>query len=254
MNTPETVTLSSDARFKLREILRSIPGSHDQWPDVQDVLDNDTVDVSELLRVLATVAAAVRTIVADTDRDLAQLRRERDIVRSYLGTTAELADLVPTQGAYTVHVQPTKAFTVDEAALTRWASRTGPAALEHDLPDHGSLDALEDSPSSILGFELLADLAITNHVIVGDPRLTLDIGAINDDAGEAIYIRITTREGDDPRRLSEWTRVDLTGHDVQDPAKACAYLHALCAAANKVLAEAGRTNLEPILAGKEHTR
>lgn len=99
MNTPETVALSSDARFKLREILRSIPGSHDQWPDVQDVLDTDTVDVDELLRVLATVRTAVRTIVAATDRDLAQLRRERDIVRSYLGTTAELGDLVPTQGA-----------------------------------------------------------------------------------------------------------------------------------------------------------
>lgn len=256
MNTPETVTLSSDARFKLREILRSIPGSHDQWPDVQDILDNDTVDVSELLRVLATVGAAARTIVTGADRDLAQLRRERDIVRSYLGTTAELADLVPTQGAYTVHVQPTKPFTVDEAALTRWATRPGPNTLEDDLPVHGSPHALENSDNPTLEFVQLAYLAIENHVLLGDPRLTLDLHAANDDDGAAFYARITNSDGPStaPGLISRWTPVELAPHDTPAIQKARTYLNAVCAAANKVLADARRTSPEPIGAGTENTR
>ncbi|MGL5442543.1 MAG: hypothetical protein ACRDDJ_08750 [[Mycobacterium] stephanolepidis] len=82
MNTSETITLSPDTRFRLREILRSIPGSHEQWAAIQDVLDTSTVDADELLNTLAAIAAAVRTIVTVADRDLAQLRRERDTVRT----------------------------------------------------------------------------------------------------------------------------------------------------------------------------
>lgn len=82
MSTPETLTLSADARFKLRETLRGIPGSHEQWADIQDVLDTDAVAVDELLNILAAIGAAVRTIVATTDRELAQLRREHDAVRT----------------------------------------------------------------------------------------------------------------------------------------------------------------------------
>ncbi len=44
MSSPGILTLSPDARFQLREILRGIPGSHDQWPDIQDVLETDTVE------------------------------------------------------------------------------------------------------------------------------------------------------------------------------------------------------------------
>ncbi|SKO15423.1 hypothetical protein [Mycobacteroides abscessus] len=87
MSSPETLAISPDARFKLREILRSIPGSHDQWADIQDVLDTDVVAVDELLNILAAIGATVRTIVVATDSELAQLRRERSTAGPCPGTT-----------------------------------------------------------------------------------------------------------------------------------------------------------------------
>lgn len=244
MNTTETVALSSDARFKLREILRSIPGSHDQWADVQDILEADDVDVGELLRVLATVSASVRRIVTTTDAELAQLRRERDVVRSYLGTSAELTDLVPEPVAYAVHLQPVKAYTVDPDALARWATRPGRGALEDDLPVHGSPNAWEDSENPTLEFVQLAYLAIENHVIVGDPRLTLDLHVANDDDGEAFYVRITNSEGalNVPGLISQWTPIEFADHDALAVDKASAYLNAVCAVANKVLSTATKEN------------
>lgn len=98
--TPETVTLSSDARFKLRETLRGIPGSHEQWPDIQDVLESDTVDAAELLNILAAIGAAVRAIVTAADRELAQLRRERDTARPCPGATR------PANAARAQQIQP----------------------------------------------------------------------------------------------------------------------------------------------------
>ncbi|MBN7324380.1 Uncharacterised protein [Mycobacteroides abscessus subsp. massiliense] len=256
MSTPETATLCGDARFKLREILRTIPGSHEQWADIQDVLDTDAVDVGELLRVLAAIRTAVRAIVTTTDRELAQLRRERDIVRSYLGITAELTELVPPHSAYTVHMQPTQAFTVDQAALTRWASRSGPAALEHDLPVHGSPFAINDSDNPTLEFVQLAYLAIENHVILGDPRLTLDVHVANDDDGEAFCVRLTNSYGPRtvPGLISQHTPLELAPHALPAVDKAHAYLNAVCAAANKVLADACPSTPEPIPAAKESTR
>lgn len=239
-----TVTLASDARFKLREILRDIPGSHPQWPDVQDVLETDTVDVGELLRVLSTVSASVRRIVTTTDQDLAQLRRERDVVRSYLGTRAELTDLVPAPAAYTVHLQPTNAYTVNPDALARWADRPGPGALEDDLPVHGSPNAWEDSENPTLEFVQLAYLAIENHVIVGDPRLTLDLHVANDDDGEAFYVRITNSEGalNVPGLISQWTPIEFADHGALAVDKAHVYLNAVCAAANEVLSATAKEN------------
>ena len=87
MSSPEILTLSPDVRFQLREILRGIPGSHDQWPEIQDVLETDTVDADELLNILAAIGAAVRAIVTTADRELAQLRRERDSARPCPGGT-----------------------------------------------------------------------------------------------------------------------------------------------------------------------
>lgn len=246
MNTTETVALSSDARFKLREILRSVPGSHDQWADVQDILDVDDVDVGELLRVLATVSASVRRIVTTTDRELAQLRRERDVVRSYLGTSTHLTDLVPEPAAYAVHLQPVKAYIVDPDALARWSNRPGPGALEDDLPVHGSPNVLENSDNPTLEFVQLAYLAIENHVIVGDPRLTLDLHVANDDDGEAFYVRITNSGGalNVPGLISQWTPIEFIDHDAPAGEKAHAYLNAVCAAANKVLSAPTKENAQ----------
>lgn len=100
MSAPETLTICPNSRFKLREILRGIPGSYEQWADIQDVLDTDDVAVDELLNILAAIGAAARTIVTTTDRELAQLRREHATARTCTVNAGRTQQIQPITGTH----------------------------------------------------------------------------------------------------------------------------------------------------------
>lgn len=244
MTTPETLPLSSDTRFKLREILRDIPGSHEHWADIQDVLDETTVDTGELLRVLATVRTSVRTIVTKTDQELAQLRRERDTVRSYLGTTASLTDLVPTGAAFAVQPLGIQAFDVDVAALQRWIFNIGAETVMDKLPVYGHpLLPHSTTPTAELA-EFIAD-AYAERVLVADPRLTVEMLVADSLDGLGYHVRILNRQHPAQRfgLIGAWTGFEFADLEADVFDQALRYLTDVTNAANEVLEAINRPGL-----------
>lgn len=244
MSTPETLTLTSDTRFKLREILRDIPGSHEQWADIQDVLDEVTVDAGELLRVLATVRTSVRTIVTTTDRELAQLRRERDTVRSYLGTSASLTDLVPTGAVFAAQSLGIQPFDVDAEALQRWIFNIGADAVMDKLPVYGHpLLPHSTTPTAELA-EFIAD-AYAERVLVVDPRLTLDMLVADSIDGLGYHVRILNRQYPAQRfgLIGAWTAFEFADLKAGVFDQVIRYLTDVTTAANEVLEAINRPDL-----------
>lgn len=244
MTAPQTLTLSSDARFKLREILRDIPGSHEQWADIQDVLDADTVDAGELLRVLATVRTSVRTIVTTTDRELAQLRRERDAVRSYLGVTASLTDLAATGEAFTVQALDIEPFDIDPEALRHWIFKIGTDAVMDKLPVYGHpLLPHSTTPTAELA-EFIAD-AYAERVLIADERLTLDLLTADSIDGLGYHVRILNRQCPAHRfgLVGAWTAFEFTNLEAAVFDQSMGYLTQVKAAANTIVAALNRTGL-----------
>lgn len=237
MSTPETLTLTSDTRFKLREILRDIPGSHEQWADIQDVLDEVTVDAGELLRVLATVRTSVRTIVTTTDRELAKLRRERDTVRSYLGTGSRpLTDLLPVGAGFVARAINIEPFGIDTDALTRWIYNIGADAVMNKLPVYGH-PLLPDSTTPTAELADFIQDAIAERVLTTDERLHLDLIVADSSDGLGYHIRIHNQQRPTQRfgLIGAWTAFEFANLGVGVFDQAVRYLADITTAANAVM-------------------
>lgn len=244
MSTPETTTLSANARYLMREILRSIPGSHAQWADIQDILEADTVDIDELLRVLAAVGTSVQTIVINADRELAQLRRERETVRSSLGTTASLTHLMPAGAAFAVQACNIQLFAVDAEALRQWIFTSGDDAVMDKLPVYGHpLLPHSTTPTAELA-EFIAD-AYAERVLVADPRLTLDMLVADSIDGLGYHVRILNRQCPAQRfgLIGGWTAFEFANLEAGVFDQATRYLTDITNAANTVLEAINRPGL-----------
>ncbi|WP_078293545.1 hypothetical protein [Mycobacterium sp. D16R24] len=244
MSAPQTTTLSANARYLLREILRSIPGSHAQWADIQDILETDTVHIDELLRVLATVGASVQTIVVTADRELAQLRRERDTVRSYLGTTASLTDLVPAGAAFAARACNIQPFDIDAEALRQWIFAIGADTVMDKLPVYGHpLLPHSTTPTAELA-EFIAD-AYAERVLIADPRLTLDMFVADSIDGLGYHVRILNRQCPAQRfgLIGVWTAFEFADLEAGVFDQAMRYLTDVTNAANEVLEAINRPGL-----------